>query len=92
MIFVVCLCCILSFFRHVTLESRFLHEMMTRTTLAARRVPVLVALNKTDMQAALESKAVLASLESEMYGAFYSIDVCFGFCVSQLNVYVACYH
>jgi signal recognition particle receptor subunit beta len=43
-----------------------LHELLTLRSLVQRRVSVFVAINKTDLQTAQESAAILAQLEKEV--------------------------
>ena len=49
-----------------TMFCRFLHELLTRASIVSRRVPILVALNKTDLHAAVDSTALMATLEMEV--------------------------
>jgi signal recognition particle receptor subunit beta len=52
-------------------ESRFLYELLTDVDLHRRRVPIVVALNKTELTTARSEAEVKTALEQEL-----CVDVC----------------
>jgi hypothetical protein len=45
---------------------RILHDLLTLRAFVVRRVPVLIAINKTDMHTAHDSASIIALLEKEV--------------------------